>query len=71
MSISSTMIMALTTKFLLLVIALVCSVDAYKILVVVALPGKSHGILGDGVVRHLTNAGHENNNYSFDDIYDF
>ncbi|VVC89231.1 unnamed protein product [Leptidea sinapis] len=52
--------MALTTKFLLLVISLLCSVDAYKILVVISLPGRSHGILGEGLVRHLTNAGHEN-----------
>ncbi|XP_050682426.1 UDP-glucosyltransferase 2-like isoform X6 [Leptidea sinapis] len=51
--------MALTTKFLLLVISLLCSVDAYKILVVISLPGRSHGILGEGLVRHLTNAGHE------------
>ncbi|KAJ0172135.1 hypothetical protein K1T71_012108 [Dendrolimus kikuchii] len=47
--------------------------DAYNILVVFPLPGKSHSILGEGVVRHLLNAGHEvtyitpfliNNNHS-------
>ncbi|XP_026763807.2 UDP-glucosyltransferase 2-like [Galleria mellonella] len=33
--------------------------DAYRILVLFMVPGKSHGILGDGVVRHLLEAGHE------------
>nr|WEU75320.1 uridine diphosphate-glycosyltransferases 40AP4 [Glyphodes pyloalis] len=33
--------------------------DAYKILVVFPMPGKSHTILGEGVVRHLAAAGHE------------
>ncbi|CAK1545458.1 unnamed protein product [Leptosia nina] len=33
--------------------------QAHKILVVITLPGKSHGILGDGLVRHLLNGGHE------------
>ncbi|XP_028179412.1 uncharacterized protein LOC114366668 [Ostrinia furnacalis] len=32
---------------------------AYKILVVFPMPGKSHTILGEGVVRHLANAQHD------------
>ncbi|KAI8437416.1 hypothetical protein MSG28_011744 [Choristoneura fumiferana] len=40
-----------------LVLLQVC--DAFKILVVFPLPGKSHNILGEGYVRHLLNAGHE------------
>ncbi|XP_045504394.1 UDP-glycosyltransferase UGT5-like [Colias croceus] len=46
-------------KLLILAVLLINS-SAYKILVVVSLPGKSHGILGEGIVRHLINAGHEN-----------
>jgi hypothetical protein len=40
---------------------LACSymAEGYKILVVFPFPGKSHTILGEGVVRHLVNAGHE------------
>lgn len=37
---------------------------AYKILYVSALPGKSHGILTEGYVRHLLEAGHEVTNLS-------
>lgn len=33
--------------------------EASKILVVFPLPSRSHGNLGDGVVKHLLNAGHE------------
>ncbi|KAG6458615.1 UDP-glucosyltransferase 2-like [Manduca sexta] len=33
--------------------------DAYRILVVFPLPGKSHSILGFGVVNHLLKAGHD------------
>ncbi|KAL0820067.1 hypothetical protein ABMA28_006012 [Loxostege sticticalis] len=33
--------------------------DSYRIMVVFPLPGKSHTILGDGIVRHLAAAGHE------------
>ena len=36
-----------------------CYVEAYKILVVSPFPGKSHSILGDGVVNHLSKAGHQ------------
>ncbi|XP_072933659.1 UDP-glycosyltransferase UGT5-like [Epargyreus clarus] len=31
----------------------------YKLLVVFPFPGKSHAILGEGLVKHLLNAGHE------------
>lgn len=37
--------------------AVVC--NAYKILVVFPLPGKSHSILGYGIVKHLLKAGHK------------
>ncbi|XP_037302627.1 UDP-glucosyltransferase 2 [Manduca sexta] len=33
--------------------------SAYKVLVVFPLPGKSHGILGSSLVKHLLNFGHE------------
>ncbi|XP_075984663.1 UDP-glycosyltransferase UGT5-like [Anticarsia gemmatalis] len=33
--------------------------EAYKILAVFPLPSKSHGILGNNMVKHLLNAGHE------------
>nr|ANI22000.1 UDP-glycosyltransferase 40D3 [Spodoptera exigua] len=42
----------------LISIILTCG-DAAKILVVFPMPSRSHGNLGDGVVRHLLNAGHE------------
>ncbi|CAH0596435.1 unnamed protein product [Chrysodeixis includens] len=42
---------------LLLGIALSC--EAYKLLVVVPMPARSHGNLGQGVVKHLLKAGHE------------
>ncbi|KOB69154.1 UDP-glucosyltransferase [Operophtera brumata] len=48
-----------TSLLLLTLLAVSYACDAYKILVVFPLPGTSHGILGDGVVRHLLNAGHE------------
>ncbi|XP_045503974.1 UDP-glucosyltransferase 2-like [Colias croceus] len=50
--------MAWLLKLLSLAI-LLTNCCAYKILVVVTFPGKSHGILGEGIVRHLINAGHE------------
>ncbi|KAL4706382.1 hypothetical protein ACJJTC_018481 [Scirpophaga incertulas] len=43
----------------LLVILAACCVESYKVLVVFPFPGKSHAILGDGVVRLLLKAGHE------------
>ncbi|XP_059051819.1 UDP-glucosyltransferase 2-like [Achroia grisella] len=48
-------------RVLLLLFAILASniCDAYNILVVFTLPGKSHGILGAGIVSHLLNAGHE------------
>ncbi|CAK1594071.1 unnamed protein product [Parnassius mnemosyne] len=42
---------------ILLATSLYC--DAYKILIISSMPGRSHAILGDGMVRHLTKAGHE------------
>ncbi|CAH0596439.1 unnamed protein product [Chrysodeixis includens] len=33
--------------------------EAYKILAVFPLPSKSHGILGDNMIKHLLDAGHE------------
>lgn len=33
--------------------------EAYKILLVGPMPSRSHSILGDGLVRHLSQAGHE------------
>ncbi|CAK1545460.1 unnamed protein product [Leptosia nina] len=35
------------------------NVESYKILVPMILPGKSHGILGEGFVQHLLSGGHE------------
>ena len=35
------------------------NINGYKILVVSPLPAKSHAILGEAVVNHLANAGHE------------
>ncbi|KAJ8709292.1 hypothetical protein PYW07_009118 [Mythimna separata] len=46
------------TLLVLLSAILACSESA-KILLVFPGPSKSHGILGDGYVRHLLNAGHE------------
>ncbi|XP_028025309.1 UDP-glucuronosyltransferase 2B7-like [Bombyx mandarina] len=46
--------------FLFLCIAsLLCFCDAYKVLVVFSLSGKSHSILGYGIVKHLLKTGHE------------
>ncbi|XP_064074041.1 UDP-glycosyltransferase UGT5-like [Vanessa tameamea] len=46
-------------KYLISTILLVNICYGYKVLVVFTLPGKSHGILGEGYVRHLLKAGHE------------
>ncbi|XP_075984662.1 UDP-glucosyltransferase 2-like [Anticarsia gemmatalis] len=46
-------------KLCLSILAVISCCEASKILVVFPLPGKSHAILGDGIVRHLLNAGHE------------
>ncbi|XP_013189929.2 UDP-glucosyltransferase 2 [Amyelois transitella] len=40
-------------------LCILCQCYAFKILVLFPLPGTSHGILGEGIVRHLLNAGHE------------
>lgn len=44
-----------------LALSALANVQAYRVLVIITLPGKSHGILGDGMIRHLLNAGHEVN----------
>ncbi|XP_073959759.1 uncharacterized protein [Choristoneura fumiferana] len=44
---------------LLLLVAVSQVCDAYKILVIFPLPGRSHNNLGQGIVRHLLEAGHE------------
>ncbi|KAF9808340.1 hypothetical protein SFRURICE_008393 [Spodoptera frugiperda] len=48
-------------KWILIILSLafLSNVCAYKILVAFAYPGKSHSILGEGYVRHLLEAGHE------------
>ncbi|KAJ8711850.1 hypothetical protein PYW08_008804 [Mythimna loreyi] len=45
--------------FLLLISTILACSESAKILVVFPRPTKSHGILGDGYVRHLLNVGHE------------
>ncbi|NP_001182387.1 UDP-glucosyltransferase isoform X1 [Bombyx mori] len=49
------------TKWILFlcVTSLLCTCDAYKVLVVFSMPGKSHSILGYGIVKHLLKRGHE------------
>ncbi|XP_049885642.1 UDP-glucosyltransferase 2-like [Pectinophora gossypiella] len=47
------------TKIVWMLLTCVALTDAYRILVVFPFPGKSHGILGDGFVRHFLAAGHE------------
>ncbi|XP_063374330.1 UDP-glucosyltransferase 2-like [Cydia amplana] len=46
-------------KYLIILATLLQACAPYKILVVFPLPGKSHNILGQAIVRHLLNAGHE------------
>ncbi|OWR54771.1 UDP-glucosyltransferase precursor [Danaus plexippus plexippus] len=45
------------TGFLFLVY--LCCAGAYKILVISPMPAKSHSILTDAIVKHLSSAGHE------------
>ncbi|CAG9793381.1 unnamed protein product [Diatraea saccharalis] len=40
-------------------LASLCGCDAFKILVVFPMASRSHGILGDGLVRLLAERGHE------------
>ncbi|KAM3962161.1 UDP-glucosyltransferase 2-like [Aphomia sociella] len=47
----------LSWLFFTIAVLNLCSAD--KILVIFPLPGKSHNILGEGIVKHLLNAGHE------------
>lgn len=44
---------------LLCLVTILSGCEAYKILVVFPMPSRSHGNLGDGIVRHLLKAGHE------------
>lgn len=49
-------------KWTILVVYIILSIfltDAYKILVVSPISGKSHAILGQALVNHLAQAGHE------------
>ncbi|XP_050556015.1 UDP-glucosyltransferase 2 [Spodoptera frugiperda] len=41
------------------VLLMFCSCEAYKILAIFPVPSTSHGILGDNMIKHLLNAGHE------------
>lgn len=49
--------MAKTLYIILLAVLTQC--EGYRILMVFPLPSVSHGILGEGYVRHLLDAGHE------------
>ncbi|XP_028179413.1 UDP-glucuronosyltransferase 2B2-like [Ostrinia furnacalis] len=51
--------MKLSIAWLLLVATFLQAGHTYRILGVFPTPGKSHTILGEGVVRHLTSAGHD------------
>lgn len=44
---------------IILFVCLINASDCYKILLVFPTVGKSHGILGEGYVRNLLEAGHE------------
>ncbi|XP_075985046.1 UDP-glucosyltransferase 2-like [Anticarsia gemmatalis] len=46
-------------NLLLACLAVISCSEAAKILVIYPVPARSHGNLGDGVVRHLLKAGHE------------
>lgn len=50
-------------KFIYIFAILSC-IDAYKVLVSFPFPVRSLNILGEGVVRHFLNAGHEVNNFN-------
>ncbi|KAH9636331.1 hypothetical protein HF086_012596 [Spodoptera exigua] len=41
------------------ILLMFCSCEAYKILAIFPVPSTSHGILGDNMIKHLLNAGHE------------
>ncbi|CAG5053482.1 unnamed protein product [Parnassius apollo] len=49
--------MILKSIVIILILNSLC--EAYKILLVFPVPGRSHAILGEGYVRHLLNDGHE------------
>ncbi|XP_014360114.2 UDP-glucosyltransferase 2-like [Papilio machaon] len=47
---------------LVVLVTILCTLnfsEAYKLLIVFPIPGKSHSILGNAFVRHLLNAGHQ------------
>ncbi|XP_052744249.1 uncharacterized protein LOC112049418 [Bicyclus anynana] len=44
---------------LIIITMLFGTINSYKLLVISPLPFKSHSILGEAMVEHLTNAGHE------------
>ncbi|XP_072933658.1 uncharacterized protein [Epargyreus clarus] len=50
---------AIMSLKLLIIATLMVKCEGYKILVVFPHPARSHGNLGDGLVRHLLKAGHE------------
>ncbi|XP_061379751.1 UDP-glucosyltransferase 2-like isoform X1 [Danaus plexippus] len=52
------MLVAIVARFAIL-LAILYNCDAFKVLLVFPVPGKSHSILGEGYVRHLLSAGHE------------
>ncbi|XP_068619918.1 UDP-glucosyltransferase 2-like [Battus philenor] len=51
--------MAYPIRYLVVILAVLISCDAYKILIISPMPSKSHSILGYGLAKHLVNAGHE------------
>lgn len=51
--------MSVMKVYLMFVTVYLSFCDAYKILVVFPYPGRSHGNLGDGIVRNLLKEGHE------------
>ncbi|XP_050355009.1 UDP-glucosyltransferase 2-like [Nymphalis io] len=55
-------IMPKMSNWALVVVSIISSLylsNAYKILFISPLPGKSHSILGEGIIKHLSLAGHE------------
>ncbi|XP_075984941.1 uncharacterized protein LOC142982365 [Anticarsia gemmatalis] len=53
------MIRMSVTRLCLALFAILSCCEAYRILVVFPMPGRSHSILGNGIVRHLLSDGHE------------
>ncbi|GBP42164.1 hypothetical protein EVAR_25789_1 [Eumeta japonica] len=44
---------------LCIISSMIWTIEAFKVLLMFPLPAPSHGILGNGYVEHLLNAGHE------------